>query len=152
MNIDELKLWPHQRAAIDTCDRYFAAGIERSALIHLPTGTGKTGVMATVSAQRAHEKPVLVICPSAALVTQLEQDFRSRFWSKIAADGAWAPEKMHKLLPSGIDAVLETIERVEEGRVVIFSTIQALQQIYTGDRYGELVGKFGTVLFDEGHR
>jgi type I site-specific restriction endonuclease len=37
-------------------------------------------------------------------------------------------------------------------RVVVLSTIQALQQIHGGPDYSRLAGRFGTVMFDEGHR
>jgi superfamily II DNA or RNA helicase len=151
-NVSSLDLWPHQRAAIEACNRYFASGTVRSALVQMPTGTGKTGVMATISATRAARQPVLVVCPSVALVQQLIDDFRDGFWKKIGADAHWAPEKTLHLLPSLLDETIRAMDEAGGDRVVILSTIQALQQIHSDPHYGRLAGRFGTVLFDEGHR
>ena len=41
------RIWPHQRAAVEACNHYFKSAGARSALVQMPTGTGKTGVMAT---------------------------------------------------------------------------------------------------------
>jgi superfamily II DNA or RNA helicase len=153
LNVNSLNLWPHQRAGVEACNRYFASGVPRSALVQMPTGTGKTGVMATVSVTRATMQPVLVVCPSVALVQQLIDDFRDLFWKKIGADAAWRPEKTLHLLPSLLEDTIRAMDDAgEDDRVVIFSTIQALQQVHSGPHYRELAGRFGTVLFDEGHR
>ena len=83
LNVNSLNLWPHQRAGVEACNRYFASGVPRSALVQMPTGTGKTGVMATVSVTRATMQPVLVVCPSVALVQQLIDDFRDLFVRRL---------------------------------------------------------------------
>src|ERR1051326_7615749 len=152
LDLDSLRLWPHQRAAVETCQVYFKSKSKRSALVHMPTGTGKTGVMATIATRRAQALPVLVICPSVALVHQLVDDFREQFWRKIGADPKWAPEKTPQLLPSTLDHITAQISSGKGERIVVFATIQALQQIHGSARYPQLRGLFGTVLFDEGHR
>ena len=151
-NVDSLDLWPHQLAAVEACNRYFASSAPRSALVQMPTGTGKTGVMATISATRAAKQPVLVVCPSVALVQQLIDDFSGLFWKKIGADASWAPEKNLHLLPSLLDDTVRALDAAGADRIVVFSTVQALQQIHSGADYGRLAGRFGTVMFDEGHR
>lgn len=149
----ELPLWAHQRQAIETCDRYFNANVTRAALVQLPTGTGKTGIMAAVATKRALSRPVLVVCPSAALVEQLQYELRSGFWDRIGAPQRWVPEAVLQLLPSDIDALENAITGLTAGhRLVTVGTVQALQQIHAGPNYQRLAGKFGTVLFDEGHR
>jgi superfamily II DNA or RNA helicase len=120
--------------------------------MHMPTGTGKTGIMAVVSTRRAEEKPVLVACPSIALVHQLAADFRELFWDKIGAGREWAPEQILQLVPSQLDTVLELLDGRGDERVVVLSTIQALQQIHSSPDFARLEDCFGTVLFDEGHR
>lgn len=71
-DLDRLPLWPHQRAAVDVCLAYLEAKSSKSALVHLPTGAGKTGVMATVARLAARDKPALILCPAAALAKQLD--------------------------------------------------------------------------------
>jgi superfamily II DNA or RNA helicase len=51
-----------------------------------------------------------------------------------------------------LDAVLESLDEAGADRAVVLSTIQALQQIHSGTDFARLEGRFGTVLFDEGHR
>jgi superfamily II DNA or RNA helicase len=152
LNIKSLKLWPHQRNALEATNRYFTSGSTRSGLVQMPTGTGKTGVMATIATTRAGVQPVLVVCPSVALVQQLTDDFSSLFWKKIGADAAWAPEKILHLLPSSVESTTKAMDNARGDRVVVVATVQALQQIHAGSDYGRLANRFGTVLFDEGHR
>nr|WP_319382365.1 DEAD/DEAH box helicase family protein [uncultured Roseibium sp.] len=83
-----LALWPHQHAALDTVDAYLESASARACLVNMPTGTGKTGGMATLARQRAQDRAVLVVCPSKVLVQQLTVEIRGRFWDKIGADPA----------------------------------------------------------------
>lgn len=153
LNLDDLRLWAHQRSAVDVCDRYFAGGSDRAALVHLPTGTGKTGVIATLATRCALAQPVLVVCPSTALVDQLIDEIRGAFWDRIGAEPEWVPEEVVRLLPSKIDQLVEAIDSNASGsRLITIGTIQALQQIHAGPDYAQISGRFGTVFFDEGHR
>src|SRR3546814_10731573 len=93
----ELALWPHQRAAVEKAQAYFDADVAEGCLIHMPTGTGKTGVMATTASLRAAERPVLVVCPSAALAEQLIGQLSARFWEKIGAPAGWVDRKSTRL-------------------------------------------------------
>lgn len=83
-----LALWPQQHAALDTVEAYLAPARGRACLVNMPTGTGKTGLMATIARQRAQVRPVLVVCPSAALVEHLIAEFDDRSWDKIGANPA----------------------------------------------------------------
>ncbi len=148
-----LALWPHQSAAVGMCDAYFAAAAGRAALVQLPTGTGKTGVMATIASRRAADAPVLVVCPSAALVDQIMREVGGAFWQRVGAPDGWTPERVEQLLPSTVDQLVGVFDDPAAGRIVVVGTIQALQQLHaSGDRFAPLVGRIGTVLFDEGHR
>jgi hypothetical protein len=149
----QLALWNHQRAAITACENYFATATDRAALIHYPTGTGKTGIMAVIAARRSQADPVLVICPSAALVGQLGNEFRADFWQRIGAPAHWAPEQVLRLLPSEVDDVVAKVTGAAAGvRTVVIGTVQTLQRIHAGEDYAKLQALFGTILFDEGHR
>ena len=147
-----LKLWQHQRDAIDRCDQYFDSKSQKSCLVHMPTGTGKTGVMAVLASRRAAASAVLLVCPSAALVEQLMKELRNDFWARINAPQEWRPEYVYQALPGSIDALAAKLAAVDHGRVVIVATIQAIQQIYADDAIKKLAGSVGTILFDEGHR
>ena len=151
LSTDDLALWPHQRAATDAADAYFASGSERGCLIHMPTGSGKTGVMAAIASRRTFDNAVLVVCPSSALVTQLTLQFRERFWDKIGAHDDWKPDHVWNVLPSEIDALVALFEAHPDQRVVLVCTVQAIQQADPGD-IAKLHGRIGTILFDEGHR
>ncbi|MCK1270824.1 MULTISPECIES: DEAD/DEAH box helicase family protein [unclassified Bradyrhizobium] len=147
----QLRLWQHQQDAVIAGERYFASGSKRGALIHMPTGTGKTGVMAVLGMRRAATAPVLVVCPSAALVAQLMTEFSGRFWDTIGAPAEWRPDAVIQALPGSVD-VLETTLLKSAGSVIIVATIQAIQQIHAAGEIGRFKGRIGTVIFDEGHR
>lgn len=154
LDIKGLGLWPHQKDAVAMCLAYFASGSTRGALVQYPTGTGKTGIMATNGSLRARTAPVLIVCPSSALAGQLVREIAGNFWNRIAAPEAWRPETVLQLLPSDVeDAAARISGRAADERCIIVTTVQALQQIHTTTkRYAKLAGIFGTILFDEGHR
>ncbi len=118
----------------------------------MPTGTGKTGVMAVLASRRAFEKPVLVVCPSAALVAQLRLEFGSEFWKRLAAPDIWRPDNVVQALPGSVDALSGQLKNAVGKRVIIVATIQAVQQIHAAGEIGKLQKFIGTILFDEGHR
>jgi putative intracellular protease/amidase len=151
-NPASLALWPHQRKAVQTCEAYFATGSSKGCLVHMPTGTGKTGVMAVLATRRAKEKPVLVVCPSAALVAQLRLEFGSKFWEKLGAPDIWRPDHVLQALPASVDALSEQLRRAAGKRVIVVATIQAVQQIYAAGEVHKLHDFIGTIPFDEGHR
>lgn len=148
----DLQLWAHQLAAAAKCDAYFASGSDKGCLVHMPTGTGKTGVMAVLAARRAETMPVLVICPSAALVDQLKSEFESAFWVRIAASADWRPDLVLQALPGSIDDLAKEMAEGAGKRIIIVATIQAVQQIYAAQAIDRLTAHVGTILFDEGHR
>lgn len=148
----ELALWPHQHAALDTVDKYFASSSVRACLVNMPTGTGKTGVMAAISCQRAYEQAVLVVCPSAALVEQLSSQLKDRFWDKIDAAPEWKPDEVWTILPSNIQKLTEDLDTHNGKRIILVGTVQAIQQVYADGKIEQLHGRIGTILFDEGHR
>ena len=45
----KLPLWEHQKQAVKKVAHYIETDSDGSALIRMPTGTGKTGVIATVA-------------------------------------------------------------------------------------------------------
>lgn len=151
-NPSALRLWPHQQKAVLRCEAYFSSGSNKGCLVHMPTGTGKTGVMAVLASLRASKKPVLVVCPSAALVEQLRQEFVSRLWEKVHAPDFWRPDIVLQALPGSIDILSDQMQKATGKRIIVVATIQAVQQIYAAGEVGKLHNFIGTILFDEGHR
>ncbi|WP_238114103.1 DEAD/DEAH box helicase [Yoonia sp. I 8.24] len=147
-----LALWPHQHAALDTVDAYFASLSKRACLVNMPTGTGKTGIMVSIARQRAQTQAVLVVCPSAALVEQLSSQFENRFWDKIGAGPEWKPDKVWNILPSNIEQLIEHLDNNKGEQIILVGTVQAIQQIDADGKISQLHGRVGTILFDEGHR
>lgn len=146
-----LSLWDHQRSAISTIEEYFSATTKRACLVHMPTGTGKTGVMAVAASQRTDEAAVLIVCPSAALVSQLLLELKDRVWQTLNADDTWKPELVLHLLPSAVDDLVAEIE-AQKKRTILVGTIQALQKIHSDEASHKLKPLVGTIFFDEGHR
>ncbi len=151
-NPSSLGLWPHQLKAVWCCEAYFASGSDKGCLVHMPTGTGKTGVMAVLATRRAAKKPVLVVCPSAALVAQLRLEFDSAFWKKVDAPDIWRPDSVMQALPGSIGTLSEQLKKLAGKRIIVVATIQAVQQIYAAGEVDKLSNSIGTILFDEGHR
>src|SRR4051794_10945705 len=80
-----LPLWPHQRAAIALVQRVAEHPEGGAGLVRMPTGTGKSGVVA-VAAHAFEDADVLVLAPWDALVEQLRSDIEERFWSRLPAE------------------------------------------------------------------
>jgi superfamily II DNA or RNA helicase len=139
-----LDLWPHQLDAVRVGDHYFSSGSKRAGLIHMPTGTGKTGIMAVLATRRCKEKPVLVVCPSSALAHQLRQEFQSAFWQKIGASALWRPDAVLELMPSSLSRLVKDLDDAQNKRVIVVGTIQALQQVHAAGDAAKLDRLFGT--------
>ena len=153
----ELKLWDHQIEAVKLGQRYLNAyyrgETNGSALIRMPTGTGKTGVIAVLARLLYKRYSTLILSPATALRDQLERETREDFWSKIGADVSDYPAEVEGFIPSSAKSVLE---KIGNKRCVLLSTIQTLTTLYRSeshqDIYKELKQRIRYVFFDEGHR
>lgn len=146
-------LWAPQRRAVGTAIAYLGA-VRRSmpsesALIKMPTGTGKSGVIATLACALPEVRKTLIITPRRSLVDQLLSDVRWRFWSHfglqygekglmppgsshVATDGSQkSGDGIMRLLPSTADALHSS--RKDE-RLVVVGTFNALAQILRPSR------------------
>lgn len=146
----KLPLWDHQIGAVEAIAHYVESGSDGSALIRMPTGTGKTGVIATVARCLPNVDNVLVLTPWAALRAQLLKDLGERFWSRIGVDAKPWPINLEMLFPS---TVRETTAAAKS-KTVFVGTIAALQATsadWEAD-YQRLRRKLDLVIVDEGHR
>jgi superfamily II DNA or RNA helicase len=148
-------LWPHQRQAVETVRGYLEDGAQqgRAALITMPTGTGKTGVIASSVAfpptLRGHR---LVLTPWDALVRQLIRDVDRRFWELIGVARPAGLPGVKRLPPS---SRIEDIEGAVEPTVFV-ATIAAIDVMESasqreGRTLESVFGGFDLVFVDEGH-
>ncbi|HBZ6634845.1 DEAD/DEAH box helicase family protein [Clostridium botulinum] len=78
------KIRIEQKEALEKLDEYLSDNEEKSfALIKMPTGTGKTGVIACVSHAFDNYKNILIITPNNQLPKQIKNEISLDFWNKI---------------------------------------------------------------------
>ena len=180
-------LWEHQRGAIETAAAYLIAdphlperqSLREAALLKLPTGTGKSGIVAVLSRCLPQVKRTLILTPRQTLVAQMKDDVRFRFWkhlgydvtdgttftADVATTGAELSDVyVETLLPSTIGRILQHVPAA--GRTVLVGTYQALDMIRrqsknprltsaaerrAADDTLALLASFDLVLVDEGH-
>ncbi|KUO54164.1 MAG: hypothetical protein APF78_01170 [Sphingomonadales bacterium BRH_c3] len=184
---EQPSLWEHQQAAIATVVGYLSGDKaiperpehKEAALLKLPTGTGKSGIIAVVARCLPKIRRVLILTPRTALTEQLLKDVRYRFWKHIGfehegtalftaeADDVGADIEsvyVQQLLPSKMDAINYHLEEPTSDRTVLVGTHQALSDIrnIASDRDdGRCLGAaalirkikddFDLVIVDEGH-
>ncbi|MDT3683703.1 MAG: DEAD/DEAH box helicase family protein [Pseudorhodoplanes sp.] len=180
-------LWEHQRAAVETVTAYLAADphlphrltLREAALLKLPTGTGKSGVVAVLARCLPDVKRTLVLTPRKSLVAQMKDDVRFRFWKHLqypvkdgetfVADAAMFGNAMdtayvETLLPSKVGQILQHVPAAD--KAVLVGTYQALDAIRrrtkdprpnraaarkAAEELLDLLRQFDLILVDEGH-
>lgn len=145
----ERKWWINQRRALTCIDGYLAAKSDRQAMVRMPTGTGKTAVIATL-AQLLTDKPrCLVVAPWENLVKQLQRELAARFWTKVDEDKSFTPKPCKVFTPSSF---IETRKDVADAGILLCTnqTLQALRKDHTS--FSKLRTWCDLVLVDEGHR
>lgn len=119
-----------------------------SALVRMPTGTGKSGVIAVTARRLVRRGDVLLLSPWDALVDQLTRDVKERFWHHIGVKPPGAKDVI-RLYPSTVSEKL-----AKEHRPVIWTaTIATLQRLHSArdPSYAEIARRLALVIVDEGH-
>jgi len=114
----------------------------------MPTGTGKSGVIAVAAHHLVEKGDVLVLAPWDALVEQLTRDIRERFWRRVGGEPP-ATKAVQRIYPSTAGRAF-----AEQDRAAIYTaTIVTLQQMHAADdaAYAELSKRISLVVVDEGH-
>ncbi|WP_083202446.1 DEAD/DEAH box helicase [Stappia indica] len=181
------RLWEHQQAAIATVLAYLhgdKAIPERpeqkeAALLKLPTGTGKSGIVTVLARCLPEVRRVLVLTPRTALTEQLIADIRYRFWKHMGInhDGTalftaeaeefgstLEPVYVEQFLPKNVDMMLHHLSEPGSDRAILVGTHQALGDIRKKALDADLPGagncadllasirdNFDLVIVDEGH-
>lgn len=149
ISVGDVNLWTHQRDAFNKMVAYVRAyrGGRTSAagLVHMPTGTGKTGIICCLSRLIPSIDLTLVLTPRLALRHQLAGDLGADFWTTTGTDPA--------ALPKPVTEVREKQWLPDYGRRVAVMTIQRLQREASANtpNYQALVANTKLVILDEGH-
>jgi len=145
----EKKWWVNQRRAINRIDAYLAANSDRQAMVRMPTGTGKTAVIATLAQLLADRPRCLLVAPWEYLVKQLRRELFERFWKKVGEDSSFTPKACEIFTPSTFAGARKA---VASGGVLL-CTNQTLQVLRKDDATFRKLRTWCTLtLVDEGHR
>jgi len=149
-----LNIWDHQKDAVIQIVKYINNYNNKSFLVKMPTGTGKTGVFATLTRIAMPNNNYIIISPSTALKFQIIDELKTNFWSKIGYDELKLEDQyIGSLLPSKFK---EIDNEIIGKNFIIVTTIQALQSIATDisceREFQDFQKKVDCVIFDEGHK
>lgn len=149
-----LNIWDHQKEAVIQILNYINTFIDKSFLVKMPTGTGKTGVFASLTRIALPEYNYIIITPSTALKFQIIEELKLKFWGKIGYDLSKLEDQfIESLIPSNFKTVLQNIGNK---KFIIVTTIQALQAIASDDlllkEYLNFQTRVDCIIFDEGHK
>jgi superfamily II DNA or RNA helicase len=149
--IADIPLWDHQRQAVTAARNYYRDRLLKAALIRMPTGTGKSGVIAVLARCFKDTPTVLVLTPWIHLRKQLASDIDHRFWNRVGVDPSSWPKPVYQFTPA---TAKEKIDASKEGPSVFVCNIQTLQTLYRerSRQYERLRSKTSLVIVDEGHR
>ncbi len=152
--VNLLNIWDHQKEALAQIDEYIKAYTDKSFLVKMPTGTGKTGVFASLTRIANPDINYIIITPSTALKFQIIEELKTRFWNKIGYDVSnLKNQSIDSLIPSNF---IDTMNLIGDNPFILVTTIQALQAISVNPTleigYKEFQKKVGCIIFDEGHK
>lgn len=138
------KLWPHQIKAIDFAVKHLNQS-DAPCLIRMPTGTGKTGIIAYLT-RLAHAQSSLVLTPWANLREQMVKALEAGFWSELKIK----PGKptVIEMLPSDAKDILKDTK--PQVIVATFTTLNELRREHEAT-YAELAKYISLVIADECH-
>ena len=146
--LKNVPLWPHQEKGVALIRRFMAGEQNGAALINMPTGTGKTGVIAVASQLLRNLDNILIIAPRLMLREQLAREVGGRFFTKVGVDPSTLPKQIVELKKSSdLDSIGEPT------KTIFLSTFQLLDTINrTGtSALSTLSRKVDLVIVDEGH-
>lgn len=124
---------------------YAKASASPSALVQMPTGTGKTAVIATLARISKGVGPVLVLSARQAIREQLADEVGGEFFQKVGLDPSKLPKRVVEVPRAALPAKLDG--------VVVVMTIQLLTRYFAHDRdkFDRLLNAVQLLILDEGH-
>lgn len=153
IKIDKIKnkIMSHQKKALDLIEEYlYSNEFEKHALVKMPTGTGKTGVIAIASNFYPNYKNTLIVVPNAILPEQTQNEIETEFWLKIGVD---IEKNMFKTVYQ-YNRINDFYSINDPSGAIVIMTIQRLCYMHKNSReeYENLKHKIDLIIFDEGHR
>lgn len=110
---------------------------DKSFLVNLPTGAGKTGVIAMI-AHLSSTKRTLVVCHRSAVKQQLIRDVSTRFFREILLDENFKLKQSH------------SDDDFDQGSGIYVTTFQKLARL-DGESLDFVHDSFDLIIVDEGH-
>jgi len=145
----DAKWWPNQQKAVEVAGDYLDAKKGQQAMIRMPTGTGKTVVIATLAQLLEDYQRVLVVAPWENLVRQLEREISAKLWTKLGEATSLAARPTKVFTPVGLKAALRKVQQAG----VLVCTNQTLQALRKDNAAFQRLRKWTALaLVDEGHR
>lgn len=144
---DELR--KPQVESLELTEKYFSSTESGACLIHMPTGSGKSGIIATIC-NLQFNNCTLIVTPRIALTNQIKSAVEKGFFVDILKKPANPNKKIFKDLTSDL-TLLDDTENYDDN--IYISTIQKLDWIRKNNipLYESLVREVKLVIFDEGH-
>lgn len=157
--------WTHQADAVGFVLHYLANALRQSrnaAIVRMPTGTGKTGIMAIVANYAPKVTGVLIVAPSEFLTGQIQRKLADEFWQVAKMKPPGNPKPVFKFVPTNLSKCLSDASGAS---AVYVCTQQTLSQLYAdsvgvdptsqprwGSEFKKLQEIVSVLFVDEGHR
>ncbi len=151
LTLASVPLWPHQTDALDTVRSFVSSRKSKansgSALIHMPTGTGKSGVIAWrisfPQGRRNRPSPL----PADRAARSVTREVTSRFFTKLGLT-AKLPKTVHNVV-----SAFPSVAAGELSTAVFVLTIQMLHSMKRrgSSEYVLLQRHVDLLIVDEGH-
>jgi len=155
--LSKLTLWPHQKAALEMAQAYLRSaarggGHERSAaLINIPTGGGKTALIALLAHEGYGIRRALVLAPRVGIRDQLYHELSGKrklgFFDKQGVTPKFLKRPVFTLFGTS------DIPAAAPDEAVFVSTIQLLDHCRQNSEqlFHTFIAAIDIVLVDEGH-
>ncbi|WP_227692912.1 DEAD/DEAH box helicase [Psychrobacter immobilis] len=128
-----------QKASVETVSKYLRSKSEKSCLISLPTGAGKSGVIC-VASHSSKSKRVLVLTHRRSVCDQLTKQLKGDFYKKILGN---------ETNLSNLKPVFKNLNSFEKEGVYC-TTVQMITTLSESD-LDFIKDRIELVIFDEGH-
>ncbi|MGU3394196.1 DEAD/DEAH box helicase [Priestia sp. D51] len=141
------KLYDYQKESLLIVEKYLRSTTKKHALIKMPTGTGKTILIAYISNYFEKYKNILLVSPSKAVTEQLERELKTSIPNNFKLVKKF--KDVEKLYPSNVEDLLKT-----KASTIFICTAKSLNDIREQHPpYFEILKKkINLIIFDEGHR
>ncbi len=144
-------LWPHQIAAIEKSELYISdfrnEVTSKSSLIQIPTGGGKSGIIAILARCIPNVGFTIVLTPRISLRDQLFEDINGRFFNHIG----FSTKNLSKKIINVTDGRELTLNEPLDDLVIVM-TFQMLTSLFTNKSFFSiLTSNISLLLVDEGH-